>query len=366
MSGAPATFSEVVGQEHAVRFLSAAIRQGPSHAYLFLGPPGSGRMQAALGFAAALCCDQGGCGSCVSCEKAARGTHPDVEVISPVGAFITVDQIREVNRSLNLHPHESRARVYIIADAESFNAESANAFLKSLEEPPAFVYFILLAGRAQRVLPTIVSRCQEVRFAPLAAGEIEDYLRDNYQLSTTMAQAYARASRGNLDLARALGQDRRLAARRERYLGIGENIGRGAWEGGAVQMAAEIMSAAQEVGESAGPLEAAPAGFITATKKRQEQDAHRRASAAQRRELALALDILQSWFRDMLAMASGAGETIMNKDYELEIEQQALPSRAASYRQAVEVIEATRSKLGYNIDLELALQAMFDHLQEVL
>ena len=365
MSGAPALFHDLIGQEHVARFLTAAVKRGPSHAYLFLGPPGSGRMTAALGFAAALCCEQGGCGVCPSCEKATRGTHPDIEVVAPTGSFITVDQIREVNHSLSLHPHESLARVFIISDASAFNSESANAFLKSLEEPPRFVFFLLLAGREDRVLPTLVSRCQTVRFGPVPVDDIETFLREKYGVSDTIAQAYARVSRGNLRLARALCEDKELVTRRGRYLQIGENLARGAWEGGAAQMAADIMSAAQEAGEAVEE-EIIPEGFIATTKKRQEQDAHRRSSAAQRRELILALDFLESWFRDMMVMASGAGEAVMNKDYELELEDQALASRAGSYRLAVEVIEATRSKLGYNIDLELALQAMFYQLQEVL
>ncbi|MFA6000606.1 MAG: DNA polymerase III subunit delta' [Thermoleophilia bacterium] len=365
MSNPPQIFDGLIGQEHVARFLAAAIKQGPSHAYLFLGPSGAGKMTAALGFAAALCCEQGGCGVCPSCQKAARATHPDIEVVAPTGSFITVDQIREVNRSLNLHPHESQARIYIISDASSFNAESANAFLKSLEEPPRFVFFLLLAGREDHVLPTLVSRCQTVRFGPVPADDIESFLRDKYGVSETIAQAYARVSRGNLGLARALCEDEELVARRGRYLQIGENLTRGAWEGGAAQMAADILSAAQEAGEAVEE-ETIPEGFIATTKKRQEQDAHRRSSAAQRRELILALDFLESWFRDMMVMASGAGQAVMNRDYELELEDQALASRAGSYRRAVGVIEATRSKLGYNIDLELALQAMFYQLQEVL
>jgi DNA polymerase-3 subunit delta' len=369
MSTPPPILCDLIGQEHASRFLTAAISQGqPSHAYLFHGPRGAGKYEAALKFAAALCCESGGCGKCPTCEKAARGVHPDIDVIAPVGAFITVDQVREINRNLNLRPHESRARVFIIRGADRFNAESANAFLKSLEEPPPFVYFLLIADRLDKIIPTIISRCQPVRFGPVPAADIEAYLLEHYQVSPVVAQAFARASRGDLKLAEALSADPDLQARRDRYLRIGENLGRGAWEGGAGQMAAEIMVAAAQAGEVAEQEEddAVPEGFLAAPKKRLEQDAHRRAGQAQRRELGLALDFLETWFRDMLAMAAGAGDTILNRDYELELENQALPSRLDNYRRALEVIEAARSKLSYNVDLELALQAMFYQLQEVL
>lgn len=371
MPGAPAIFSDIIGQEPAIRFLGAVIARGTaSHAYLFLGPAGAGKTVAGLRFAAALCCEKDGCGECLSCAKAGRGTHPDIQMISPAGAFITVDQVREVNRSLNLRPHESRARVFVFPDAESFNAESANAFLKSLEEPPSFVYFVLLARREERVLPTIVSRCQTVRFGPVPAEEIEAHLLEHCRVRPAEAKAYARVSAGNLNLAVRLCQDSDLAARRGSYLQIAENLSRGSWEGGAARMAAEIMAAAMEAaqgppGEAAGE-EIVPEGFSSAPKKRREEDAKRRTQAAQRRELAFALDVLESWFRDMMAMAAGAGEAVLNKDYELELEDQALPSKLDGYRRALEATRAARAKLGYNIDVELALQAMFHRLQEVL
>ncbi len=359
----------LIGQEHATRFLTAAITNGqPSHAYLFHGPRGCGKYEAALKFAAALCCENDGCGECPSCLKAARVVHPDIDVIAPVGSFITVDQVREINRNLNLRPHESRARVFIIEGATRFNAESANAFLKSLEEPPPFVFFLLLADRLDKLLPTIVSRCQTVRFGPVPAADIEAYLIDNYPISPVVAQAYARASRGNLSLAKALSADPALQARRDSYLRIGENLARGSWEGGAGQMAAEIISAAAQAGETAEQEDDVnvPEGFNVAPKQRREQDAHRRAGQAQRRELAFALDILETWFRDMMAMAAGAGDAILNRDYELELENQAHSSKLDNYRRALEAIEAARAKLSYNVDLELALQAMFYNLQEVL
>jgi len=369
MSSTPPVLRDLIGQEHASGLLTAIINQGqPSHAYLFFGPRGSGKFDAALRFAATLCCESGGCGACPTCEKAARAVHPDIDIIEPVGAFITVDQVREINRNLNLRPHESQARVFIIRGADRFNAESANAFLKSLEEPPSFVCFLLLADRLDAVLPTIVSRCQTVRFGAVPAADIEAFLLVNFSVSQVVAQAYARVSRGDLALAKALCADPELSSRRVRYLQIGEKLTKGAWEGGAGEMAAEIMAAAAQAGDEAGQAEeeSVPEGFSVAPKKRREQDAHRRAGQAQRRELELALDFLETWLRDIMVAAAGATDAILNRDFELELEDQALPSRLDNYRRALEVVEATRSKLSYNVDLELALQAMFHQLQEVL
>lgn len=360
-------FHGLIGQEHAAQVLSAIVRsESPSHAYLFHGPAGSGKMAAAQRFAAALCCAEGGCGLCDGCGKALRGTHPDITTVAPVGAFITVDQVREINRSLNLRPAESNARVYIVSLAEAFNSESANAFLKTLEEPPSFIYFLLLASYVDRVLPTIVSRCQLVRFSPVPAATVETHLSARARISQTMAQSYARVSRGNLSLAEALQDDSALAGRRERYLGAAQAMTRGDAEGGPARLAAQILETVEEavaaLDHGVEPLE----GFATASRKQLEQDAHRRESAARRAELDLALDLIGTWFRDLIVTASGAGESVLNKDYELELEDLALSSRVDSYLEAVRVVEATRAKLGYNIDLELAMQAMFYELQEVL
>ena len=256
----------------------------------------------------------------------------------------------------------------IVSDAGALGAAAANAFLKSLEEPPAFVFFLLLASGEDRVLPTIASRCQLVRFGHIPAAELEAHLIDACRASATMAQAAARVSGGNLRLARSLLIDADLAARRERYLGIAAGLCRGAWEGGAATMAAEVEAAASRIGDAAGAGEeaAAPEGFETAAPKARKQDAHRRAGAAQKRELFLALDILAGWFRDMLVTAAGAGGAILNSDYENELEDLALPSLTGSYREALAAIENARKKLGYNVDMGLALQAMFYELMEVL
>jgi DNA polymerase-3 subunit delta' len=325
------------------------------------------KKKAALEFAAAICCQEDGCGNCLSCQKAQGGIHPDITMIKPAGSLITVDQIRELSRSLNLHPHESRARVFIISDAEALGAEGANAFLKSLEEPPPFVFFLLVAERLDRVLPTIASRCQVVRFHRVPPEDIKSFLLDKYNISDTLAQAYARISGGSLSLAEALCTDSELGERRQRYLRIASELCRGTWEGGAAEMAAEIEAAVNAAGEAAGARqEVALEGFEPGGQKRVQQDVHRHVASARRHELAIALDVLESWFRDMMVMAAGAGKAVLNKDYELELEDQALPSRLDNYRQALLVIETTRGKLGYNIDLGLALQAMFYQLTEVL
>lgn len=362
----PSIFDGLIGQEHAAGILENILKSGaPSHAYLFHGAGGTGKIEAARRFAAALVCGSSGCGRCADCEKALRGTHPDIVTVEPVGAYITVDQVREVNRSINLHPGEGRARVYIVSPAEAFNAESANAFLKTLEEPPAFVYFLLIASSVDRVLPTIVSRCQLIRFRPIDPERIEEHLLSGRDISRTMAQAFARVSRGNLALAEKFAMDESMSNRRQSYIEAGKRLTGGEQGATPARLAAEVLATIESSLEDV-VVETPPEGFFSGTRRQQEQNAHRRESAARRAEALLAIDMLGTWFRDLMVIASAAGEAVLNRDYELELEDLALPSRTANYRRAAVVVEATRAKLGYNIDLELALQAMFYELQEVL
>jgi len=366
LAGSQTGFTQLIGQERVAKMLAAAVaNQATSHAYLFTGPDGTGKMEAARELAAALCCAEGGCGRCDSCVKARRGTHPDIETVSPAGAFITVDQIRELNRSINLFPGEGRARVIIVTDAAALGAESANAFLKTLEEPPEFVSFIIMARRADLVLPTIVSRCQEVRFGPVPPAVIEEHLVGEYDESATMARTYAAISGGNLALAESFCRDAELRLRRKRYMEIAQDLTRGG--SGPHLLAAEVMDMAGKAEEAeAAAADEVPEGFGGASSGRKRRDAHRRATAARKRELDRFLGTLQSWFRDMTACAAGAREAVINMDYALELEQEALESRVAEYRRAAEAVAAARRQLGYNIDLELALLALFHRLQEVL
>lgn len=366
MGSSQSIFHDVIGQRHATGLLQAALdRDRVSHAYLFFGPRGTGKLKAAGAFAAALACGAGGCGECPTCLKAARGSHPDISIVKPTGAFITVDQIRDINRTVFMHPGESEARVFIITDAGAFNSESANAFLKTLEEPPPYAFFILLARSRDRVLPTVLSRCQPVRFGPVPPAEIEAALRDDRDISETMAQTFARVSCGDLGLARELAADEALMERRRSYIEVGRRLARG--EGDPFESAGIVLSAAAAAGEEAETaLEQAPEGFETASGRQLKQDAHRRARAARIAEVSVALEVLGCWFRDMLTVAVGAPEAVINRDYELELEQEAHESRSDAYRAAAEAVNATRAKLDYNIDLELALMALFHRLQEVL
>ena len=159
--------------------------------------PGGGKKTAAKALACALFCDDDGCGVCAACTRVRRGVHPDVHEVRPEGAATYLGaQIREITRDANLAPMEGSRKVYIINDADLFNDTAANAFLKTLEEPPSDVVFILMAHTYDAVLPTISSRCQVVRFRRIPPSMAASMLRERTGATEDEALAALAAAGG--------------------------------------------------------------------------------------------------------------------------------------------------------------------------
>src|SRR5262249_58842592 len=143
-----------------------------------------------------------GCGECEPCNKIERGLHPDYLVVLPDGAFIKIAQVRQVTARAAYRPHEGRVRVVVLDPADAMNLEAANALLKTLEEPPADTHFVLCSAAPERLPVTVRSRCQRVRFVPLAAAQVAAYLARERGLAAAQAQVVAALAAGSL--ARAL------------------------------------------------------------------------------------------------------------------------------------------------------------------
>jgi DNA polymerase-3 subunit delta' len=184
-------FNAIVGQQHAIRLLKTFIRNGTlPHALLFTGYDGVGKKITATAFAMACNCLTlqstirhrpqldaiDACGDCGPCRKIAGGHHPDIIHVAPLSSAIRIAQIRELLQALTLKPNEANRRVVILSDAQALNPESGNALLKVLEEPPDRTLMVLTARQTSDLLPTIVSRCQHIRFSPLGAADIKQLL----------------------------------------------------------------------------------------------------------------------------------------------------------------------------------------------
>jgi DNA polymerase-3 subunit delta' len=213
-------FSTIEGHEKSIRILQRAISNNTlAHAYLFSGQAGIGKKKTAFALAAAVNCldarPEGGCGECPSCRKVDTLGHPDVRVLVPDGDEIKIDQIRQVQSDLSLKPFEGTKKVLIVDNAESMNAASSNAFLKTLEEPPGDALIILITAMPQSLLPTIRSRCQEIMFHPLPRNVLARALMHQRGLSEEDAWFIAALAQGSMGRGLEMDLEQEKAAREE-------------------------------------------------------------------------------------------------------------------------------------------------------
>jgi DNA polymerase-3 subunit delta' len=247
--GVSGLFSEIPGQERAVTVLKEAV-VNPVHAYLLLGPQGSGAKNAARDFAAALLCPDGGCGSCSTCQRVLSGVHPDLTIAEREGPSYRVDDIRRITSISQRRPLEASRTVVVIPDA-NLMASAAPAMLKTLEEPPVSTVFVLVADDLPRDMITIRSRCAVVSFDQLSTATISDWLVKSGLPSET-ANALAEGAAGDADRALLLAQDTGFAQRLDLWKRVPDLLdGTGST---AIELAIELNGS---LGEAIEPLVAA-------------------------------------------------------------------------------------------------------------
>ena len=205
-------YADLVGQEHVVETLQKAVlatrtgeeTQEMTHAWVFTGPPGSGRSSAAIAFAQALVCANNGCGSCNECKSAANGAHPDVEIIRTEGLSIKVEEVRELLTRVAWAPSMGGWRVVVMEDADRLTESAANALLKAIEEPGNRTVWLLCAPTLHDVLPTIRSRCRHLQLVTPSTQAVAQILQTRDGISPNMADFAARVSQGHIGRARYL------------------------------------------------------------------------------------------------------------------------------------------------------------------
>ncbi|OGR26737.1 MAG: DNA polymerase III subunit delta' [Desulfuromonadales bacterium GWD2_54_10] len=215
-------FADILGHERILEVFRRALSSGKtSHSYIFEGPPGCGRRKTALALIQALFCEyraDDACGTCSSCLKVQSGNHADVNLIEPLPdkRDISIDQLREMQRVLALRPYEAPRKACLLEPAERMSVNAANSLLKTLEEPPGNAIIILLSENADMLLPTIRSRCQLVRFAPLPPEHVRQLLEQN-GMDQASAATLAQMACGSMQRARELDNES-LTERRDLLL----------------------------------------------------------------------------------------------------------------------------------------------------
>jgi len=366
-------FESIPGQAHAKRYFARAFARGLSHAYLLAGDEGLGKAEFARELGVAIVASCGGCGTCAECERARRGASPDLTFVEREGEQLRLEQVERLVAELSLRPFAAERRVWVLLEADKMTTEAANKLLKSLEEPPGYVYFVLVSDHVERLLPTIVSRCQTVEFQPVADAEITAFLSERHGLDTDAAAALARLARGSIERATRLAEDARGGRRRARYLELAAR----AVDGDADCERAFLDEVAKEEQEVADQVAATLVASLeelerTVTDPRERswhqkrlEEASKRDKARRTRLVALdALDHLSSWLRDVWVVSQAGPQAVWNSDRiaALESAARADPQR---YGQQLEVAAATRKDLYLNVDRRLALTAMFRRFEEV-
>ncbi len=369
----PAVVEGTERHPHARAVLGAALPPdgSPNHAYLFHGPAGSGKRAVARSFAAALLSD-GAPDPVNAAQRVQHDVHPDLSWVKPSGwAEMRVEDIKPVVTAAAHTPFESRRRVFVIERVDTMHEAAANRMLKTLEEPPSFAHLILLTDRLGEVLPTIVSRCQPVRFSPATTTEITARLAGQ-GVDEATAQACARLALGDSEraLRLALGDGPALRDGAQAYARAflaGESARVRPWEPVLGLAKANGAQAAKEVEE----MVKTELEFLPSKERRraEREGADTGKRAARRAETAQLDDVVQLaglWLRDVACVIDGAPELVHHADRAAEVAADADGRDVHRVRAAIELCDETRASWILNPTPELALEALAYRCERLL
>jgi DNA polymerase-3 subunit delta' len=348
-------FQSILGQEKPIRLLKMFLRnEAIPHALLFLGIDGVGKSTTAKAFAMACNCmaredrdlsfredapsahfttpdvtaGDEICGCCKSCRKIKTGSHPDIILVEPTGPFIRINQIRNLCNILALKPYEARLRVVIIKDAQAMNPSAGNALLKVLEEPPARTVLILTAMQTSDLLPTIVSRCQHIRFNPIPDDHLKTLLIEKQNATPDHAEIVTIMANGSFSKALSMTRGMKKI----------NWIKRRAW------LLSEIESL---------PLMSVSSCLAFAE-----------TLSINKETLADSLEVIKSWFRDLIVCRFHT-EKVMNKDIIEKIHNSSKKMTVASLLSKIEDIHLAQRNIQLNSNLRLTLEVLMMRLAKV-
>ena len=327
-----AGFHDILGHEQIIAHLQNAIEEDKvSHAYIFNGPEASGKMMLAEAFAMALQCEGEGkrpCLECRSCRQAADHNQPDIIYVSHEKPnTIGVDDIRtQINNDIDIKPYSSHYKVYIVDEAQKMNQQAQNALLKTIEEPPAYAFILLLTTNADCFLQTILSRCITLNLKAVKEDKIKEYLMKHYQIPDYQADICAAFSQGNV--------------------------------GKAIQLASS-----EEFGEL-------KASVLQLMKRLEDIDLYEMTGAVKQiAEYKLSVndyfDLMMIWFRDVLYLkATNDVDGLIFKDEVYDIKKQAAKRSYQGIETILEALEKAKIRLNANVNFDLVIELLLLTIKE--
>ena len=369
-------WDQLAGQEAVVEQLQAAVAGGMTHAWLFTGPPGSGRSVAARAFAAALLCQNGGCGVCPSCRQVRAGTHADLLLVRPEGLSYGVRQTRDLVLRAAGAPAGGRWLVVLFEDADRCTEQAANALLKAIEEPAPRTVWLLCAPSAEDLVTTIRSRCRVVTLRVPPSEAVARVLVERDGIDHDRALAAARAAQGHVGRARRLVTDPSAAARRSAVLQVPVQA---TSLGPALAVAASLVKSAEDEAKSVTEQldeperEALRQAFgegstgkgvakamrgVAGAMKDLEDRQKSRATRVKRDTLDGALLDLAACYRDVLMVQYGADVELANADRLEDIRRLAAAASPEATLRRIEAIMRCRERLTLNVAPLLAVEEM--------
>ncbi|WP_312699552.1 DNA polymerase III subunit delta' [Sedimentibacter sp.] len=321
-------FSQIAGQDEIKKSLINSINNNQiSHCYIFEGPKGMGKYDLALVFAQALLCknkDDAPCNKCSDCLKVNSANHPDLHVINTDETTIKREEIDELISSVYKKPYEADRKIYIIKEAQEMTTQAANTFLKTLEEPPENSVMILLTSNSNLLLPTIVSRCQHIKFKNVSKEIIKSHLMNEYDVSDEAAEIAAFYSKGILNKAI------NISSGKDNLLKFREEI---------IKLFDKIISSDSEI--------------IYDLENYFEE---------QKDNIDSIIEIMMTWIRDIMFIKNNMEELIINKDFTQLIKMHGQSMRYNS--DIIEYMQQVSENIKSNVNYKLAVDNMLLRIQE--